>query len=62
MDERQMTLGALVVGVLLVLVGALSDVIGFGAEGFGPGQIVLIVVGAAVLGYGIWRYSHLANR
>lgn len=62
MDERQMTLGALVVGALLVLVGALSDVIGFGAEGFGPGQVVLIVVGAAVLGYGIWRYSQMANR
>ena len=62
MDERQMTIGALALGAVLVLIGALSDVIGFGADGFGPGQIILIVVGAAVLGYGLWRYSQLASR
>lgn len=62
MDERQMTIGALALGAVLVLVGSLSDVIGFGAEGFGPGQVILIVVGAALLGYGLWRYSQTANR
>ncbi len=46
-------------GVLLVLVGSLSDVIGFGSDGFGPGQLVLLIVGAASIGYGAWRYSQI---
>lgn len=54
-----MALATVAVGVLLVLVGLLSDVIGFGADGFGPGQVVLIIVGAAAIGYGGWRYSQI---
>ncbi len=56
-----MALATVAIGVLLVLVGSLSDVIGFGADGFGPGQVVLIIVGAAAIGYGSWRYSHISK-
>ena len=59
MDNRQLALGAVGLGVLLVLVGLLSDVIGFGSDGFGPGQVVLLIVGAAAIGYGGWRYSQI---
>ena len=59
MDSRQLALGAVAVGVFLVLVGSLSDVIGFGSEGFGPVQLVLLIVGAASIGYGAWRYSQI---
>ncbi|MEE8490131.1 MAG: hypothetical protein V3S60_00695 [Acidimicrobiia bacterium] len=61
MDNRQLALGAVAVGVLLVLVGSLSDVIGFGSDGFGPGQLVLLIVGAASIGYGAWRYSQISK-
>ena len=61
MDNKQLALGAVSVGVLLALVGSLADVIGFGSDGFGPGQVVLIILGAASIGYGAWRYSQISS-
>lgn len=45
-------------GVIVALAGALADVIGYGNEdGFGIGQIALIVVGILVAAYGAYRYN-----
>ena len=47
-------------GVIAILVALLADVIGYGSGGgFGPGQIVLTVIGVAVAAFGYYRYRSL---
>ena len=55
MDRKRVTLIVFAIGIVLVLVGSLSDVIGFGADGFGPGQTILIIAGAGLVGFGLWE-------
>jgi hypothetical protein len=61
MSDREAGWLALAAGVVLILVAALADVFGYGPgdDSFGPGQIIVTVVGAAVAAYGIWRLLRL---
>ena len=51
----------LAAGLVLILAAVFADVIGYGQDedSFGPGQIVVTVVGAALAGYGVWRLLRL---
>ena len=41
------------VGSLVLLLGLTADIIGIGMrEGFGPGQIIMVIVGVIILLYG----------
>ncbi len=57
MSDREAGWLAVASGVVLILAALLADVLGYGREGdsFGPGQIIVTVVGAALAGYGGWR-------
>jgi len=61
MSDREAGWLALAVGVLLILVAALADVLGYGpgSDSFGLGQIIVTVVGAATAAYGVWRLLRL---
>lgn len=57
MGDREAGWLALAAGVVMVLVAALADVLGYGPGGdeFGPGQILVTIVGVALAAYGAWR-------
>jgi hypothetical protein len=59
LSTRNGALALMALGVLAVLVGLLADVIGYGAEGFGPAQVGLVVVGVALAAFGYYRFSKL---
>jgi hypothetical protein len=61
MNDREAGWLALAAGVVLILVAALADVLGYGPgeDSFGIGQIIVTVVGAALAGYGVWRLLRL---
>ncbi len=55
-SNRQIGAAAVGLGILLALFGLLADVVGYGAqEGFGPGQIIILIVGLGVAAYGLSR-------
>lgn len=56
MAQRVSTLVIIVVGGLLVLVSLGADALGVGADaGFGYKQGAGVVVGVALVAYGLWR-------
>lgn len=56
MTQRQSALLILVVGILLVLVSLFADALGLGGEpGFGWKQAGGLVIGAALVAFGLWR-------
>lgn len=57
MSDREAGWLAIAAGIVLVLVAALADVLDYGPGGdnFGPGQIIVTVVGLALAAYGVWR-------
>ncbi len=61
MNDREAGWLALAAGIVLILAAVLADVIGYGRgeDSFGPGQIIVTVVGAAIVGYGVWRLLRL---
>ena len=61
MSDREAGWLALAAGIVLVLAALLADVLGYGPgdDSFGPGQIVVTIVGLALAGYGAWRLNKL---
>ena len=61
MSDREAGWLALAAGVVLILAAVLADVFGYGPgdDDFGPGQILVTIVGAALAGYGVWRLLRL---
>ena len=61
MGDREAGWLAVVAGVVLVVVAALADVLGYGPGGdeFGPGQLIVTIVGVALAAYGVWRLLRL---
>jgi hypothetical protein len=57
MSDREAGWLAVAAGIVLVLAAALADVLGYGPgeDSFGPGQIIVTVVGLALAAYGVWR-------
>jgi hypothetical protein len=57
MGDREAGWLAIAAGVVMVLVAALADVLEYGPGGdeFGPGQILVTIVGVALAAYGVWR-------
>jgi hypothetical protein len=56
MAQRGSALIVLVVGVLLALVSLFADALGVGGQpGFGWKQTVGLVIGLALVAYGLWR-------
>lgn len=56
MAQRGSTLVIVVIGVLLVLVSLGADALGVGADaGFGYKQGAGLVIGVALVAYGLWR-------
>jgi hypothetical protein len=57
MSDREAGWLALASGVVLIVVAALADVLGYGSaeDRFGIGQIIVTVIGSALAGYGVWR-------
>lgn len=57
MSDREAGWLAIAAGTVLVLAALLADVLGYGPGGdnFGPGQIIVTVVGLALAAYGVWR-------
>jgi hypothetical protein len=60
-SDREAGWLAVAAGVVLVLAAALADVLGYGPgdDSFGPGQIIVTVVGVALAAYGVWRLLRL---
>ena len=55
-DDPRIAFIAIGLGVLIALFGLLADIVGYGiSEGFGPGQILMVVVGVGLIGYGLMR-------
>jgi hypothetical protein len=61
MENREAGWLALAAGIVLILVAVLADVIGYGPgeDSFGPGQIIVTVIGSALAAYGVWRLLQL---
>ena len=61
MSDREAGWLALAAGIVLVLAALLADVLGYGPgeDSFGPGQIIVTIVGLALAGYGAWRLGKL---
>lgn len=61
MQDREAGWLALAAGIVLILAAVLADVLGYGPgeDSFGPGQIVVTVVGSALAAYGVWRLLRL---
>jgi hypothetical protein len=61
MNDREAGWLALAAGIVMVLVAVLADVLGYGPgeDSFGPGQIIVTVVGSALAAYGGWRLLRL---
>lgn len=58
LTPRNVAIVIAAVGVVLLLLGLLADVIGLGdEESFGTTQIGLTVVGAALVGFGYFRFT-----
>jgi len=57
MSDREAGGLALAAGIVLVVVALLADVLeyGPGSDDFGPGQIIVTIVGVALAAYGAWR-------
>lgn len=55
MSEKQRIYGLIAAGTVLVLASLLVDVVGVGTEGFGVGQIGGLIVGAVLVGVGLYR-------
>lgn len=56
MTQRQSALLILVVGVLLVLISLFADALGVGGQpGFGWKQTGGLVIGVALVAFGLWR-------
>ena len=56
MTQRQSALLSLVVGALLVLVSLFADALGVGGQpGFGWKQMGGLVIGVALVAFGLWR-------
>ncbi|MDH3607122.1 MAG: hypothetical protein OER12_09000 [Acidimicrobiia bacterium] len=64
MTDREAGWLALAAGIVLVLAALLADVIGYGPgdDNFGPGQIIVTVVGVAMAAYGGWRLKRHYQR
>mgnify|MGYP001811805191 CR=1 FL=1 len=61
MNDREAGWLALASGIVLILVAVLADVLGYGPgeDSFGPGQIIVTIIGSALAGYGVWRLLRL---
>lgn len=61
MQDREAGWLALAAGIVLILAAVLADVLGYGPgeDSFGPGQIIVTVVGSALAAYGVWRLLRL---
>ncbi|MBT8166354.1 MAG: hypothetical protein KJP22_08265 [Acidimicrobiia bacterium] len=61
MNDREAGWLALAAGIVLILVAVLADVLGYGPgeDSFGPGQIIVTIIGSALAGYGVWRLLRL---
>ena len=61
MSDRDLGWLYLAAGIVFILVAALADVIGYGPneESFGPGQIIVTIVGSALAAFGVWRILRL---
>ena len=61
MQDREAGWLALAAGIVLILAAVLADVLGYGPgeDSFGPGQIIVTVVGSALAPYGVWRLLRL---
>ena len=61
MQDREAGWLALAAGIVLILAAVLADVLGYGPgeDSFGPGQIVVTVIGSALAAYGVWRLLRL---
>lgn len=56
MTQKQSALLIVVVGVFLVLLSLFADAIGVGGQpGFGWKQTVGLLIGVALVGFGLWR-------
>jgi hypothetical protein len=55
MSATQRTYGLIVVGVVLALASLLVDAVGVGTDGFGIGQIVGLIAGILLAGYGVYQ-------
>ena len=57
MNDREAGWLALAAGIVLVLAALLADVVGYGPgdDSFGPGQIIVTILGLALGAYGVWR-------
>jgi len=61
MQDREAGWLALAAGIVLILVAVLADILGYGPgeDSFGPGQIIVTIIGSALAGYGVWRLLRL---
>jgi hypothetical protein len=61
MQDREAGWLSLASGIILILAAVLADVLGYGPgeDSFGPGQIIVTVVGSALAAYGVWRLLRL---
>lgn len=63
MSDREAGWLAIAAGIVLVLAALLADVLGYGPGGdnFGPGQIIVTIVGLAIGAYGVWRLLRMRS-
>ena len=59
--NRAIGMGLIAGGIIVLLAGALADVIGYGGSGVGAKQITVIVVGAVVFLIGVITYQRSAR-
>ncbi len=57
MSDREAGWLALAAGIVFVLLAAFADIVGYGPGGddFGLGQVIVTIVGVALIALGAWR-------